>query len=276
MQRLAGKVALITGAGRGIGRGIALCLAEEGADIVINDLPPKETPRQESTSIDNATETAQAVEALGRQALVHYADVSNRQQLAQLFTAAVNRFGHVDIAVANAAVTIRELVVEAHWENVLRTLEVSQFGVFHTCQMAAQQMIAQQSAGRAGGKRAGGKIIIISSVRAVAPHAASAAYNMAKAAVTQLGRTLAVEMAPYHINVNVIYPGWIDTPGEHELFTAEELREEAKRILWGRMGTPRDIGRAAAYLASADADYVTGTVLTVDGGFLLGLRDSDD
>lgn len=262
MQRLKGKVALITGAARGIGQGIALCLAEEGADIVVNDLPPAA-----GADIADATETAQAVESLGRRALIHHADVSNREQVAQMFAAAVAHFGHIDIVVANAAITIRELVVEALWENVLRTLEVTQFGVFHTCQRAAQQMVAQQSAGRPGGK-----IIIISSVQATVPNITSAPYNMAKAAVSHLGRTLAAEMASYHINVNVIHPGWIDTPGEHKLATEEELREGAKRIPWGRMGTPRDIGRAAAYLASDDADYITGSILVIDGGFMLGLR----
>ena len=265
MQRLEGKVALITGAARGIGQGIAVCMAAEGADIVVNDLPPTA-----GADIADAQGTVQAIEASGRRAFAHYADVSNREQVADMFASGVEHFGHIDIVVANAYRSIRELVVDAQWENVLSTLDVTQFGVFHTCQMAAQQMVAQQSIGRTGGK-----IIIISSVQAVAPHTTSAAYNMGKAAITQLGRTLAVEMAPYHINVNVIYPGWIDTPGEHKLSTKEEMREGAKRIPWGRMGTPHDIGRAAVYLASDDADYVTGTVLTVDGGFLLGLREPD-
>jgi glucose 1-dehydrogenase len=256
VQRLAGKVALITGAAQGIGQGIALCLAEEGADIVVNDLPPTA-----GSDVEDARGTARAIEALGCQVLVY---------VAAMFAAGVAHFGHIDIVVANAAMTIRELVVEAKWENVLRTLEVTQFGVFHTCQMAAQQLITQRSAGRPGGK-----IIIISSVQAVAPKITSAPYNMAKAAITHLGRTLAAELAEYHINVNIIHPGWIDTPGEHKLATAEELRAGAKRIPWGRMGTPRDIGRAAAYLASDDANYVTGSVLQVDGGFLLGERDPE-
>jgi glucose 1-dehydrogenase len=263
MQRFAEKVALITGAARGIGQGIALCLAEEGADIIVNDLP-----QQPGVDIEDARGTAGAVEALGRRAWVYYADVSDRDQVQAMFTAAVEQAGHIDVVVANAAMTIREPVVKARWENVLRTIEVSQFGVFHTCQMAARQMIAQQAQGRPGGK-----IIIIGSVLAQVPFINSAPYNMAKAAINHLGRTLAAELADYHINVNVINPGWIDTPGEHKLATEEEIKAGARRIPWGRLGTPRDIGRAVAFLASDDADYVTGATLQIDGGYLLGLRE---
>jgi glucose 1-dehydrogenase len=263
MQRFAGKVALITGAARGIGQGIALCLAEEGADIIVNDLPPLP-----GTDIADAGETAKAVEALGRRAFVAYADVSDRDQVAAMFTAGVEQFGHIDVVVANAALTIRELVVKAHWENVLRTIEVTQFGVFHTCQVAARQMIAQHAAGRPGGK-----IIIIGSVLAEVPFMTSAPYNMAKAAVNQLGRTLAAELADYHINVNIINPGWIDTPGEHKLATEEQIKAGAQRIPWQRLGLPRDIGRAVAFLASDDADYITGVALQIDGGYRLGLRE---
>jgi glucose 1-dehydrogenase len=106
-------------------------------------------------------------------------------------------------------------------------------------------MIAQQAQGRSGGK-----IIIIGSVLAEVPFISSAPYNMAKAAINHLGRTLAAELAEYHINVNVINPGWIDTPGEHKLATEDQIKAGAKRIPWGRLGLPRDIGRAAAYLAS--------------------------
>lgn len=254
MQRFEGKVALITGAARGIGRGIALCLAEEGADIIVNDLPP----------VDGlgARGTVREVEQLGRQALAYDADISDRDQVAALFAAGVARFGHIDIVVANAAFSIRELVIEAQWEHVLRTLEVTQFGVYHTCQAGAQRMIQQ----------GGGKIVIIGSILAEIPFASSSAYNMAKAAVVHLGRTLAAELASHRINVNIINPGYIDTPGERKFATEEQIQRAARSIPWGRLGTPRDIGRAVAYLASDDADYITGCVLQIDGGYKLGMR----
>lgn len=256
MNRLEGKVALITGGGRGIGRGIALCLAGEGADIVINDLP-------EST---DAETTAQEIRAMGRKAIFLPVDVSDRNAMEAMFADALKHFGRLDIAVANAAISIRETVVDAKWENVRRTIEVAQFGVFHTCQLAARQMVAQPLDGRSRGK-----IVIICSVHEEIGFARSAAYNMAKAAIAHLGRTMAGELAPSKINVNVINPGWIDTPGERKFFTAQQIEEDGKLIPWGRIGTPEDIGKAAAFLVSDDADYITGSILRVDGGFVHGL-----
>jgi glucose 1-dehydrogenase len=256
MGRLDRKVALITGSGRGIGRGIALCLAAEGADIVINDLPGR----------SDAETTAQEIRALGRQALVWPADISDRGAVAAMITGVVQHFGRLDIAVANAALSIREPVLEAKWENVQRTIEVAQFGVFHTCQLAAQQMSKQPLNGRSRGK-----LLITCSVHEEIAFANSAAYNMAKAAVAHLGRTMAGELARTKINVNIINPGWIDTPGERRFFTEEQLEAGGRQIPWGRIGTPEDIGKAAAFLVSDDADYITGAVLRVDGGFVHGL-----
>ncbi|MEZ4860933.1 MAG: SDR family oxidoreductase [Caldilineaceae bacterium] len=256
MGRLEGKIALVTGSGRGIGRGVALCLAAEGADVIINDLPGR----------SDATETAAQIQALGRQAVIRPADVSDRAAMEALFTGVVADFGRLDIAVANAAMSIREPFVEAQWEHVRRTLEVAQFGVFHTCQLAAQQMIKQPLR-----PRSRGKIVIICSVHEEIAFAKSAAYNMAKAAVAHLGRTMAGELARDKVNVNIINPGWIDTPGERLYFSEEEITAGGKLIPWGRIGVPEDIGKAAAFLASDDADYITGAVLRVDGGFVHGL-----
>ena len=257
MQRFEGKVALITGAARGIGRGVALCLAEEGASLIVNDLAP--------TDGLGARGTVQEVEALGRPAFAYDADISDRDQVAALFAAGVAHFGRIDVVVANAAFSIREPVIEARWEHVLRTLEVTQFGVFHTCQAAAQQMVRQ----------GGGKIVIIGSILGEIPFLNSAAYNMAKAAVNHLGRTLAAELAAHRINVNVVNPGYIDTPGERKFATEEQIALAARSLPWGRLGTPRDIGRAVAYLASDDADYITGSALVVDGGYKLAMRLSE-
>ena len=253
-QRLAGKVALVSGAARGIGRGIALCMAAEGADVIVNDLP---------SGAAGASATAAEIEVLGRQAHASYADVSDRAQVARLFADGMARFGHIDIVVANAAYSDRAPVLEVSWEAVLRTIEVTQFGVFHTCQAAARQMAAQ------GG---GGKIIIIGSLLGEIPAAGSAAYTMAKAAVNHFARTLALELAPQRINVNVINPGYIDTPGERKFADEAQLRSTAPTIPWRRLGLPRDIGRAAVFLASDDADYITGAALLVDGGYKVGMR----
>jgi glucose 1-dehydrogenase len=255
MQRLTGKIALVTGAARGIGQGIALCLAEEGADVLVNDLPAASFAGQ-----PDANDTVQQIERLGRRALAHAADVSDRAQVAAMFAAAAQQFGRIDIVVANAAMSIREPTLSAEWNHVQRTIEVAQFGVYHTCQAAARQMVAQ------GG---GGKIIIIGSVLADMPMPHSAPYNMAKAAINHLARTLAIELAEHRINVNVINPGFIDTPGERAFASEAQIAELGASLPWGRAGTPHDIGRAAAFLASDDADYITGSALVVDGGFRL-------
>lgn len=258
MKTLAGRVALVTGASRGIGQGIAQALGAAGAKVVVN----YRSHAQEAEAV------AASIREAGSDALVWQADVADRAAVKRMIDAAVEHFGRLDIAVANAAHSIREPVIEAKWENVLRTIEVTQFGVFHTCQFAAQQMVAQPR--QEGTAR--GKIIVISSIHEELAFPGSAAYNMSKAAINHLVRTMAAELAPQQINVNAINPGWIDTPGERAFYSEEELRAGGAHIPWGRMGTIEDIGHAAAYLASDAADYVTGTTLRVDGGFMVGLN----
>ncbi len=256
MAELNGKVALVTGGGRGIGKGIASCLARAGADVIINDLPGS----------DAAEATVAELQALGRQALYWPADISDRDAVTAMVAGVVERFGRLDIVAANAALSVREPLLEAKWETVQRTIEVAQFGVFHTCQLAAQQMAKQELAGPSRGK-----IIITCSIHEEIAFANSAAYNMAKAAIAHLGRTMAGELARQRINVNIINPGWIDTPGERNHFSEEEIQRGGRQIPWGRIGQPEDIGKAAAFLASDDAEYITGAVLRVDGGFVHGL-----
>jgi glucose 1-dehydrogenase len=256
LKRFSGKVALVTGAGRGIGRGIAWQLAQEGAHLVINDLRDGA----------DAQTTAAQVRKHGQQALVLPADVSDRGAMEKLFAAAVAHFGRIDIAIANAGMSIRKPMLEMSWDEARRTIEVCELGVLHTCQLAAQQMVQQEK--RNGN---GGKIVIIGSVHADSSWPTCAPYDMAKAAINHFARTLSVELAPYRINVNVVNPGWIDTPGERNFSSEAELRKGAQCIPWKRLGQPTDIAKAVAFLASDDADYVTGAALRVDGGFVPGL-----
>ena len=258
LRRFEGKVALVTGAARGIGQGIALQLAAEGAQVVINDILPTE-----------AEATAKTITDMGQQAVPWLADVSDREAVAQMITGAVAHFGRLDVVVANAVTSIREPILEARWPHILQTIEVAQFGVFHTCQLAAQQMAKQPLTGRSRGK-----IIIIGSVHEELAVPQSVAYNMSKAAINHLARTMAAELASYRINVNVINPGWINTPGERIYYSEEEIQEAGKAIPWGRIGTPEDIAEAVAFLASDAADYITGAALRVDGGLVPGLSES--
>jgi len=254
MQRFLDKVALITGASRGIGRGIAVHLAGEGADVVVNY----------HAHADEAQQVADEITRLGRRALVWQADVADPVAVQRMFDAAVERLGHVDVVVANAVFERHGMLIETDWEFHRRVFEVTQFGVFHTCRAAARQMVAQIQSGRPGGK-----IIIIGSVCAEIPYAGQTSYNMAKAAVHMLGRSLATELVPYRINVNIVEPGWIDTPGERALYGDAVVDGGWQRVPWGRLGTPADVARAVAYLASDEADFVTGATLLIDGGQML-------
>jgi glucose 1-dehydrogenase len=257
LANLGGKVALITGASRGIGRGIALAMADAGADIAI----------LYRTHADDANEVSQQIREQGRRALSIRVDVADRPALERAFSQTVGEFGHIDIVVANAALERAGSILELPWEDARRTFEVTQFGVYHTCQFAAQRMVRQIEAGRPGGK-----IILIGSVHAEMAVAGDAPYNMAKAAVEQLGRTLAIELAPHRINVNTIHPGWIDTPGEREMFGDAAVDAGGERIPWGRLGTPQDVARLAVFLAGEGGDYITGSILRIDGGFMVGLK----
>jgi glucose 1-dehydrogenase len=254
--RLNGRAGLVTGAARGIGRAVALMLAEGGLDVVVCDVSGEE-----------AQEVARAVRDLGREALVHELDVSDRGGVDAMIAATVARFGRLDVVVTSHAHSVREPILEAGWEGFRRTIEVMQLGVVHVAQLAAQQMARQAPIGESRGK-----IVLIGSVRAFLPIAGSPAYNMAKAATRHFARTIAAELAPHHINVNQVDPGWVDTPGELEHYTEAQLRVAgAATIPWGRLATSGEIAKAVRFLVSPDADYVTGAELLVDGGFVLGL-----
>ncbi len=249
-MKLPGRKALVTGAGRGIGRGCALELARAGADLALNDLAP---------SADTDSLVAE-VEALGRQAVVVAGDAFDRAGCESIVERAALALRQIDILVSNPAFSRRGDFLDydpALFEQVLRGTLV---GGFHIGQLVARLMVAR------GG---GGKIIFISSVQSRIPSARSVAYNAGKSGLNQMAFTMAAELATYRINVNVIEPGWIDTPGEHAAFGSETIAVEGPKLPWGRLGTPADIGRAAAFLASDDADYITGTSLLVDGGFAL-------
>lgn len=244
------KVALVTGASRGIGRGSAVALAQDGYDVVVNY----------RTHGDEAQQVVQEITHLGRQAIAIKADVGIRQEMEALVEQALSHFGRLDAVVANAAYSVRAPFIELEWEDVKRVVDVTMFGVWHICQLGARQMVKQGQ---------GGKIVIISSIHAELPFVRSGPYNMCKAGINHLGATIANELTAHHINVNVINPGWIDTPGERAFYSEAEILAGGSRMPWGRLGTIEEIGAAVAYLCSPKADYVTGSVLRVDGGLAL-------
>jgi glucose 1-dehydrogenase len=249
-MKLSGKKALVTGAARGIGKGCALELARAGADVAVNDR--ERTPEGEAVTAE--------IQALGRRAFLVEGDVFDRASCEAVVARALEALGKIDVLVSNPAFSKRGDFLDYDPALFTRTLEGTLAGGFHMSQLVARHMVAR------GGR---GKIVFISSLHARIPFARSAAYNAAKSGLTHLAFTIAAELLPHRINVNVIEPGWIDTPGEHATFGAEEMARVAAELPWGRLGTPADVGKAAVFLCSDDADYITGTALLVDGGLWL-------
>lgn len=245
---LEGKVALITGAGRGIGQACALELAAAGCDIAFCDIE------------ENASETIQGIESHGRRAYFHRTDIGKRAEVEKLFRSVQSAFGRLDILVNNAVVNVRKPFLDLEVGDVQKTWDVLLWGLFHCSQLAARRMVAQGS---------GGTIIIIGSVHADRPYPLCTSYNGAKAAANQMAKTWAGELAPHRIRVNVVEPGWTDTAGERNFYTEEQIKELGSQLPLGRLAYPREIGAAVKYLVSPDAEYVTGSVLRVDGGFVL-------
>lgn len=245
------KVAIVTGAARGIGWATALELARNGADVVVNDIAHEE----------QAEELVSQIESLGQRAMFFRGDVANRDHVERMIQETVQRFGRLDILVNNAARGIRKPLLELTVEDVERTWAVSLWGVFHCSQLAARQMVQQGW---------GGSIVVISSVHASRPYPLATEYNAAKAAVNHMALTWAVELAEHRIRVNVVEPGWIDTPGEREVYSEADLREKGVRLPLGRLGRPEEIARGVVFLTSEEtASYVTGSILRIDGGIVL-------
>ena len=251
MIDLSGKVALITGSSRGIGRSCAIEMARGGADVAVNY----------HSHAEEAREVAAQIQAHGRKAIVVACDVSDRQSVDGMVARTVDELGALDIAVCNAYYSKRQPFLQLSLEAVQRTLDVTLMGAFHTAQAAARAMVDRGE---------GGALLFISSVLAHIPTPTSLPYNAAKAAINQMSATIAREMTQYRIRSNCIEPGWTDTPGERQFSTEEHIREAGKKLPWLRLGTSEEIAYAATFLCSDAAEYITGSVLRVDGGFSLG------
>ncbi len=250
-MRLEGKIAIVTGGGAGIGEAIALRLAEEGADVVIGDVD--ETAAQA---------VADQIEALGRRAAAVRTDVTKKQDIETLVERA-RQLGPIDILINNAGIEeITPLleVPEAEWD---RTLDTNLKGVFLCSQVVARAMIAEVR---------GGKMVNIGSIAGVMPPRKAPHYASSKGAVHTLTKQMALELAPHDITVNAVAPGVIRNglSTHHSLADPERAERIAQGIPLGRVGSPRDISHAVLFLVSEEADYITGAVLPVDGGFLLG------
>ena len=256
MSRLEGKVALVTGAAheRGIGRGIALALAEEGADVAVNDVAHEEM----------AAGLVAQIEAMGRRSSFYRASVADRGEVDAMIARVRADFGRLDIVCSNAGVADWQPFTEITEESFDRIVGVNLTGAFNVGQAAAKAMVEAET---------GGRIVFTSSVHVQMGFPTMAIYGATKQGVRALAESMAIELTPHGILVNHLGPGWVKSalndrsPG---LQTPEDEAATLRLIPVPRPAEPREMGRAVVYLCSEDGDYVTGEFLRVDGGFVVG------
>ena len=249
MFDLTGKIAIVTGSDSGIGQAIAIEFAKAGADVAVTW----------HSDQNGAEETARQVREAGRRALVQHLDVMDEGQVEALFDATEAELGVPEILVNNAGTggdaDVAGMSTET-WDRVIRT---DLYGPFFCCRAFIQR--------RTRAEAGGGKIVNVTSVHETIPTPAGAAYGAAKGGLLTFTRSLALELAPQRINVNAVAPGLIRTPMTAERTEdPEAMKKELPRIPWNRPGEPWEVARIALYLASEDADYVTGQSFTIDGG----------
>ena len=246
----------MTGAARerGIGRGIAECLAEEGCDVAVNDVAAQ----------DEAAELVDALRGLGRRALFVQADVTDRAAVDAMIERVEADLGPLDIVCSNAGIADWRPLLDVTEESFDRVVSVNLGGAFNVCQSAARAMLVS---GR------GGRIVVTSSVHVQMPFAEMSVYGATKAGLKGMVETMAIELGPNGITVNHIGPGWVRSyinDASPALQTDEDVRTTLTLIPAGRPAEPREMGRAVVYLCSGDGDYVTGEFLRIDGGFVVG------
>ena len=250
MKRLEGKIVLVTGSSQGIGQGVAVRLAQEGAKIIVNY----------HSHPEGAEDTLAQIRAAGSDGVSIQADLGQTSEIDSLIRQSLSKFGRIDILVNNAGLEKRAPFWEVRESDYDLVLEVNLKGVFFTTQAFVKQLMA---------RNAPGHIINMSSVHEELPFPHFASYCASKGGLKMLCRDLAIELAPYNITINNIAPGAIETPINTGL-----LHDKAKlaallgNIPLRRLGKPGDVAGAVVFLASSDADYITGTTIFVDGGLL--------
>ncbi|MDZ4851958.1 MAG: SDR family oxidoreductase [Pirellulaceae bacterium] len=247
LRPLAGKKALVSGAGRGIGAAIAIALAKAGAEVAVNDL-------------NHPAETVEACMKHGVRSIPAVADVGDYAAIQKTVNSVCEELGGLDIMVSNAAFSDRQLFYQADMAGFEKTIQVCMWGPFYLAREAARRMIAQGT---------GGNMVFIGSPHAYTAYPGAMAYNMAKAALDQMARTAAVELAEHRIRVNIVHPGWTDTPGERKFFFEEELLRRGAALPLGRLAAPEDIANGVSFLCNPNSSYITGATLSIDGGIVL-------
>ena len=245
---LSGKVALVTGAGRGIGREIALTLARYGADVIVNY----------NGSEEKAKEVVQEIAKMGRKAVAVKCTVADYEMCGKMIIDMLAEFGHIDILVNNAGITRDNLVIKMTEEDFDDVIATNLKGTFNTIKHMYRPFIKQKS----------GRIINLTSVTGILGNAGQANYAASKAGVIGLTKSMARELASRNITVNAVAPGYIDTDMTQAMTDAAK-EATLVQIPLKRVGTPKDIAETVAFLASDKASYITGQVISVDGGMAI-------
>ena len=245
-KKLSGKIALVTGSSRGIGRAVVERLSREGASVVINYL----------SSLDTAEEIVAAITADGGTAVALQADVSNIEGIRLLFEKTLTHFGRLDILVNNAGIRITQTVADIQEDEFDRLFAINVKGPFFACQQAAHRISD------------GGRIINISSAVTRMMLTGYSIYAASKAAVDQFTRVLAKEMGERQVTVNAVSPGPVDTELLREGKTEEQIQQMAQMAAFNRIGKVEDIADVVAFLASDDARWITGQIIHVNGGYI--------
>lgn len=250
MRKLEGQTAIVTGASRGIGAAIAESLAEAGANVAINYVGDDSL----------AEDVAQRCEKHGVKTRLFNVDISVQSNVDDMIAATVDEFGGLDVAVSNAAWSERELFYTADMEKFERTIQVTMYGALYLLRAATRVMVERETRG---------SIVFVGSTHQWRPIPGSMAYNMAKAAIGQMAKTAATELANKRIRVNVVYPGWVDTPGERKFFSEEKIQKNGSQLPFGRLATPDEIARGVMFFCDPASEYITGSSVLIDGGVCL-------
>ena len=243
---LKGKIAVVTGAAKGIGRSIAIALAEDGADLVITE------------NVTSASDTAKKIEAVGRSALVVKADVSNPEDANRVIESCIEKFGKIDILVNNAGINKDSLILRMKKEDWDSVIGINLTGTFNCTKAASRYMIKQK----------GGNIINITSIVGAMGNPGQANYAASKAGIIGFTKSIARELASRNVNVNAVAPGYIITDMTEAL--PENARNELTKLIpMERFGTPEDVANCVCFLVSEKASYITGQVIHVNGGMYM-------
>jgi len=250
MGKLEDKTAIVTGASSGIGRGIAKDFAEEGANVVVSDV-----------DVESGEKVVGEIKDSGGSAIFVKTDVSNEEDVDELVEKTLSEYSKIDILVNNAGVYIQKPITEMETDEWDKVIDVNLKGVFLMTRRVAQEMVENEE----------GNIINVSSIAGEVGYPNSSAYSATKGGTIAMTRALALELSPKGINVNAVAPGVIKTAMTDDLLSDEDVKGQMlANTPIGRLGEPEDIASAVTYLASEDADFVTGETLFVDGGWLAG------